>query len=192
MQSHLGQWKQPFPEEARAWKGQWIISYLSRWVIPEAVLASAETAAINFHPASPEYPGIGCNNFALYEGAKEYGATCHHMAKVVDTGTIVAVKRFAVFESDDVHSILERTYDHQLALFYEVLAEVIAGRPLPQSTERWTRPPFTRKQFNELSELDPSMSEEEMRRRIRATSYREWQPTLTVHGMKFVYRPPTK
>ncbi len=189
VQSHLGVWKQPFPDEARTWNGQWIISYLSRWVIPEAVLGTAQTAAINFHPATPEYPGIGCNNFALYEGASEYGATCHHMAKVVDTGSIIQVKRFAVLETDDVHSLLERTYDHQLALFYEVLGEVIAGRALPQSNEQWTRAPFTRKQFNELSKLDPSMSEDELRRRVRATSYREWQPTLTVHGMTFVYQP---
>ncbi len=188
VQAHFGEWKQPFPQEAREWKGQWIISYLSRWVIPESVLANAERGAINFHPASPEYPGIGCNNFALYENATEYGATCHHMARVVDTGSIIAVKRFRVFANDTVKSLLERTYDHQLALFYEVLAELVEGRPLPTSHEQWTRAPFTRKQFNELSVLDPTMSESELRRRVRATSYGPWQPTMTVHGVTFVYQ----
>src|SRR5512143_1330310 len=87
----LGRWGDPLPPEIRAWKGDYIISYLSRWVVPAELLSRARKAAINFHPASPEYPGIGCNNFALYEDAKEYGATCHHMASTVDTGKIIAV-----------------------------------------------------------------------------------------------------
>ena len=62
----------------------------------------SKTAAINFHPASPEYPGTGCNNFALYENAGEYGVTCHYMAPKADTGKIIKVKRFPVFANDDV------------------------------------------------------------------------------------------
>src|SRR4030066_251191 len=90
----LGGWGDAFPGEAREWEGDYIISYLSRWVVPEFLLSRVRKAAINFHPASPAYPGIGCNNFALYEDAKEYGVTCHHMASKGDTGAIIAVKRF--------------------------------------------------------------------------------------------------
>ncbi len=82
--------------EARSWQGDYIISYLSRWVVPAELLERARRAAVNFHPASPDYPGIGCNNFALYENAAEYGVTCHHMAPRVDSGEIIAVRRFPV------------------------------------------------------------------------------------------------
>lgn len=187
----LGRWGDPLPAEIRAWEGDYIISYLSRWVVPVDLLRRARRAAINFHPASPEYPGIGCNNFALYEGAKEYGVTCHHMAEKVDTGSIIAVKRFPVFPEDDVASLLQRTYEHQIELFFEILTLIAEDKELPTSSEKWTRPPFTRKQFNELFRITPEMSREEIARRIRAVSYQHWQPYIEIHGFRFEYKPPT-
>jgi methionyl-tRNA formyltransferase len=71
-------------------------------------LDRAKHAAFNFHPGSPDYPGIGCLNFELYEEAREYGVTCHHMVPKVDTGGIIAVKHFAIFDSDCVASLLAR------------------------------------------------------------------------------------
>jgi methionyl-tRNA formyltransferase len=153
------------------------------------LLARAKKAAINFHPASPEYPGIGCNNFALYEGAKEYGVTCHHMASKVDTGAIIAVKRFPVLVEDNVASLLKRTYEHQIELFFQVAGMMAEGRELPRSTEKWTRPPFTRVQFNELFKITPGMSQEEIARRVRAVSYGPWQPYLELEGFRFEYKP---
>ncbi|HTW32296.1 MAG TPA: formyltransferase family protein, partial [Candidatus Sulfotelmatobacter sp.] len=88
------------PEDLRWWKGDYIFSYLSPWIIPDGLLERANRAALNFHPASPDYPGIGCYNFALYDEVDTYGATCHHMAKEVDAGDIVAVKTFRVFPTD--------------------------------------------------------------------------------------------
>src|SRR5687767_10575563 len=64
----LGEWNQPLHEGVSEWRGTFIISYLSRWVVPPWLLEQALGAAINFHPGTPEYPGIGCCNFALYEG----------------------------------------------------------------------------------------------------------------------------
>jgi methionyl-tRNA formyltransferase len=186
----LGEWREPFPESFRSWRGDYIISYLSRWVVPASLIERASKAAINFHPASPEYPGIGCTNFALYEGAAEYGATCHHMAARVDTGAIIAVKRFPILASDTVASLLEKTYAKQLELFYEVTGHILKNEPLPSSRETWTRPPFSRAEFNQLSQIAPNMSPEEIAARIRATSYGPWQPTVTLGGHTFQYVPP--
>ncbi len=185
----LGRWGDPLPEEIRRWEGDYIISYLSRWVIPEELLKRAREAAINFHPASPDYPGIGCNNFALYEGAKEYGVTCHHMASKVDTGQIIAVKRFPIYPEDDVAALLKRTYVNQMALFFEIAQLMAEGKDLPVSTEKWTRPPFTRKQFNELFKITPDMNRDEIQRRVRAISYQHWQPYIEIKGFRFEYKP---
>ena len=188
----LGNWGDPLPDEIRRWEGDTIISYLSRWVVPEELLSRAKKAAINFHPASPEYPGIGCNNFALYENAKEYGATCHHMATKVDTGRIIAVKRFPVYPEDDVTALLKRTYENQIALFFEIAQMMADGKELPVSSEKWTRPPFTRKQFNELFVIKPDMSKEEITRRVRAVSYGQYQPYVEIEGFRFEYKPEAK
>jgi len=181
----LGVWGDPLPKKAADWHGDYIISYLSRWVVPAFLLERAEKAAINFHPASPNYPGIGCNNFALYENAKEYGVTCHHMEAKVDTGAIIALKRFPVHHSDDVESLLTRTYEHQLELFFEVVGGMASGQPLPTSEEQWTRKPFTREEFNALFVITPDMSEEEIARRIRAVNFKHWKPYVVLGGHTF-------
>jgi methionyl-tRNA formyltransferase len=185
----LGKWGDPLPEHIRNWEGDYIVSYLSRWVVPDDLLKRARKAAINFHPASPEYPGIGCNNFALYEDAQEYGVTCHHMAPRVDTGRIIAVRRFPVYPEDDVAALLKRTYENQIALFFEITRLMAEGKDLPVSNETWTRPPFTRKQFNELFRITPDLSKEEIARRVRAVSYGPFQPYVELEGYRFEYKP---
>lgn len=186
--AHLSKWGDPFPKEALEQSYDLVISYLSRWIVPASVLDRARVAALNFHPAPPEYPGIGCNNFALYEGAKEYGATCHHMAPKVDTGAIVAVKRFPLYPSDTVASMLVRTYDFQLAMFYEVFAHFFATGAFPSSPERWTRVPFTRKQLNALSEITLDMDADEIARRVRATTFGPFKPWVKIHGHVFEFK----
>jgi methionyl-tRNA formyltransferase len=182
---YLGKWGDPLPEDIGWWNGDYVISYLSRWVIPEYLIKKAKKAAINFHPASPSYPGIGCNNFALYEDAKEYGVTCHHMAAKVDTGKIIAVKRFPLFSTDDVSSLLLRTYDFQLTLFYEIIGKIINGEDLPLSEEQWERKPFSRKEFNELSKITPDMDFMEIKKRIRSTNFMQFKPIIEIGEYAF-------
>lgn len=184
----LGVWGDPLPEVARNWDGDYILSYLSRWVVPAYLIMRARKASINFHPAPPEYPGIGCNNFALYENAKEYGVTCHHMAPKVDTGKIIAVRRFPVSPQEGVAELLERTYEHQIALFLQIVGQLAEGKDLPRSNERWARQPYTREEFNALFLITPGMSKEEIARRIRAVSYQHWQPYVELHGYRFEYK----
>jgi methionyl-tRNA formyltransferase len=186
--AYLGTWGDPLPEGIERWKGDYIVSYLSRWVVPESLLLEAKIAAINFHPGSPDYPGIGCNNFALYEGADEYGVTCHHMGAKVDVGKIIAVKRFPVFPNDDVGSLLSRTYDFQLVLFYEIVAKILKNESLPSANETWSRKPFSRKEFNKLFHIDPAMLREEIERRVRAVSYGKFQPAIEIAGHVFEFK----
>lgn len=162
---------EPFPAELLDWEGDLIISYLAQWIIPAALLEKAKFAAINLHPGPPDYPGIGCTNFAIYNGEKEFGITCHHMQPRVDSGAIVAVRRFPVLENDTVYSITQRCYVEIIHLFYELVTGVLNGKGLPQSTETWTRKPYTRKQLNALCELSPELGQEEIERRVKATTY---------------------
>ena len=72
-----------------------LVSYLSPWIIPGKILDKTKLWNINFHPAPPEYPGIGCFNFAIYNREKSYGVTAHLMAEKVDTviisGTVTQI-----------------------------------------------------------------------------------------------------
>ena len=190
--AYFSAWGEQMPTEICDWNGDYILSYLCRWVIPLTVIQSAEKGAINFHPASPDYPGIGCNNYALYENASEYGATCHHMAGKVDTGKIIAVKRFPVFSTDDVSSLLLRTYEFQLVLFYEIVGKILNREPLPEPDEHWTRHPRSRREFNELGVITSEMTDDEVARRVRAVSYGVFQPTVDIGGFRFVLKVGTR
>lgn len=172
---------EPFPEDLYKWEGDLIISYLAQWVLPGQLLEKARIAAINLHPGPPEYPGIGCTNFAVYNNEKEFGITCHYMLAKVDSGSIIVVKRFPVFSTDTVYSITQRCYVVILYTFFELMGDFLLGKGFPESSETWTRKPFTRKQLNELCELRSDMSEEEVQRRVKATTYgdRVWAAALT-------------
>jgi methionyl-tRNA formyltransferase len=178
-------WGEPMPTEIRHWSGDYIFSYLCRWIVPASVTKMAQREAINFHPASPAYPGIGCTNYALYDNATEYGITCHHMAPKVDTGKIIAVKRFPVFPTDDVSSLLRRSYEFQLVLFYEIVGKILTNQPLPASTEQWTGRLHSREEFNTLGLISPEMSDDEIARRVKAVSYGVFQPTVDLGGFRF-------
>ena len=167
--------KDPIPDALFLWKGELIISYLSQWIIPENILSNASYAAINFHPGPPEYPGIGCTNFAIYDEAGIFGITCHHMNQRVDTGKIILVQRFPVFETDNVYSITQLCYIKILNTFIAIVNILMDGKNLPVSPEKWKRIPYIRKELNNLCKLSPKMDLHEIERRIKATTYlRPW------------------
>ena len=181
----LGEWGDALPDIALRWEGDFIFSYLSRWIVPEDLLGRARIAALNFHPAPPEYPGFGPNNFALYEGSKVFGVTCHHMDHRVDSGSIVAVSRFAVFGTDTVCTLLDRTYSYQLVLFFEIVSTILKGDELPTTQESWGPKKTTRKELDQLGIITVDMDRGEIARRLRATNFRAWKPVLSLHGFNF-------
>lgn len=158
-------------DESVYWTGDWIISYLSPWIIPEYVLKRAAKGAINFHPGPPEYPGIGCTNFAIYDQVNTFGVTCHHMNEKVDTGSIIRVKRFTLFDSDTVWSLTQRSYGYMLSMFYDIASLILAGEDLPVSDDFWRAIPFTREELNELCRVTHYMTPDVIKRRIKATEF---------------------
>jgi methionyl-tRNA formyltransferase len=180
----------PLPPEVLEWNGDLMISFISSWIYPQTLLDNATYAAINFHPGSPEYPGTGCTNFAIYNGETQYGVTCHHMKATVDSGNIVAVKRFPLNGDDNVFNVTEKCYQLIEDMFYEVMECILQGRGIPQSDEKWARKPYTRKQLNELCEIRPDMTDEEIDKRIRATTFGNeiWAYTM-IGNRKFLLQP---
>lgn len=180
------------PSDAANWRGDYIISFLSPFVLPQEMLDRATKAAINFHPGPPEYPGIGCTNFAIYDEVSEFGITCHHMARAVDTGPVIDVRRFPVTMNDSVLDLTLRCYDHILECFEDIIEVISEGRDLPVSDEHWTRRAYTRRELNELCRIESEMSEREIKRRIRATVFPNAPgPFIELYGARFEYRAPS-
>lgn len=182
-----------FPEEAKSLTPDLLISYISSWIIPAELIGNTKNWAVNFHPGPPEYPGTGCTNFALYNEVTEYGVTAHLMEATVDTGSIFAVKRFDVSSSDSVQSVTNRSYDALIEVFKITIDSLVSNGVLPESDEVWKAKPTTRKQLDALCKIEPSMSEVEIRKRVRAT-YFPGKPGAYIElaGHKFCHKEEEK
>ena len=167
----LGNAQEPIKQDIYDGAYDYIISYISPWIVPERALKKVKIAAINLHPGPPEYPGIGCTNFAVYNNESEFGITVHHMKARVDSGRIIAVERFPIFEADTVYSLTQRCYAFIYIAFIKTLNAIVKGEPLPESSEVWKRDPYTRKELNDLCRITGGMDDEEIRKRIKATTY---------------------
>ena len=166
-----GQRGEKFPESAFKVDQDVLVSYLAPWVVPKAILNKTVLWNINFHPGPPEYPGIGCFNFAIYNGEKSYGVTAHIMEEKVDSGGIIAVRRFEVSEEESVYSLSMKSYRHMLKLFIEVMDSVLINKKLPESGEAWARTAYKRSELEALCRIDPDMTKDEVERRVKATKY---------------------
>ncbi len=161
-----------------------LTSFLFPFVIPAHIL-NAAAGRFNFHPGPPEYPGIGCYNFALYDGATTYGSTLHIMDPTPDTGKILAVDLFPIDpDRETVESLRNKTCARMLLLLAEFLR---CDRMVPPRVTGWTRKPYTRADLDVLCELTPDMDAAEMARRIRATTY-PGKPgaVLKFNGLEFI------
>ena len=119
--------------------------------------------------------------------SKTYGTTCHHMGSFPDSGKIVACRRFEIDSTYDLIKLREKTLLHTLQLFYSILDLIIAGDPLPQSKEVWSRPLRRQSDFQaDLMHVDFDMSLDEIIRRLRAVSHPRYAgPFITLQGERF-------
>ena len=167
-----------------------IISYISPWIVPKSMLSKTTYWNINFHPGPPEYPGIGCFNFAIYDSAYEFGSTAHIMDPKVDSGKIIGVKRFKMKKDETVETLSLKTYKAQLNLFKKIMKTIIIKKSLPKSEEKWKRGAYKRIELEKLSEINLNMPEKEIQKRIRATYYNgKPAPFIKIFGHKFEYNP---
>jgi methionyl-tRNA formyltransferase len=186
---YFGNINSKFPKDIINLEYDFLISYLSPWIIPEHILSKAKLGAINFHPGPPDYPGIGCFNFALYDNVASYGVTCHFMEKKVDTGKIIAVRRFKIYSQDTVSTLAEKSYTHMSTLFYDIIDKICSGEQINfDPNEQWKQRPRTRKELNSLCEINIDMKPEELSKRIRATVFPNMPgPKICLHNHIFNY-----
>lgn len=149
-------------------------------------------AAINFHPAPPEYPGSGCINFALYDDVTEYGVTAHIINEKVDNGQILEVRRFPVNSCDDLPSVLMRTHSelsHLCADFmngiYTKGSKFIDEKINASGEEKWNGKARRLKELDALRTISLNISEKELKKIIRSTYIEGYPPKIELHGFNF-------
>lgn len=124
-----------------------MLNFLSAPRVPQAELDKFGKA-INFHPAPPEYPGVGSASIALYDHRPTHGVTAHLMTDRFDDGQVLMVRRFPIDRSWGYKTLWERSLQENLALFKEVVGRLVTGASFNTNlADGWKRKAITRAQF---------------------------------------------
>jgi methionyl-tRNA formyltransferase len=187
------------PEFINSWKGDFIFSFRSLYILPKFLLDNASIAAVNFHPAPVEYPGSGCINFALYDEAKEYGVTAHMMNEKIDNGLILECRRFPILPKDTVITLLDRTHLELLNLFIDLAPKLIKGgenylnEMISKSChESWTGLAKKIEDLDNLLDIPLDISKADLERIVRAVYTVSFPPFIKLHGYQIVLKSPSK
>jgi methionyl-tRNA formyltransferase len=107
-----------------------LIAFVTAEIVPPSVLARLGYGAFNFHPGPPSYPGWAPAHFALYDQAREFGATLNVMVEQVDAGPILDVAFFPIPADISVFGLEGLAYAHLAQLFWRG-AKSLATDPEP-------------------------------------------------------------
>jgi methionyl-tRNA formyltransferase len=174
--------------EPRLLKQARLVAYATGVVVPPRVLGELGHGAYNFHPGPPRYPGLAPAQFAVYDGASEFGATAHIMIERVDAGPIVGAELFQVPSNIDVLGLEALAYLHLVRLFRR-LAKALATQPEPlqELPIRWSGRKSSRRSYAAMCDINVDITKEELARRIRAFDHNKLglHPTVRLHGLEF-------
>ena len=150
--------------------------------------------AINLHMAPlPEYRGCNQFSFAIIDNAKEFGTTLHQLEEGIDSGAIIAERRFPIPDNCFVGELYDLTFKESVRLFQKKINDILCGKYtlIPQEElipKRGTSIHY-RKDIDTIKRIDWSWPKEKILRHIRATSMKGFEPPYTTIYGKKIYFP---
>tara|TARA_B100000686_G_C16632441_1_gene885449 strand:- start:108 stop:770 length:663 start_codon:yes stop_codon:yes gene_type:complete len=167
-----------------------LISYGTSVIVPKWIIEKPTLSSVNLHAASPKYPGRDPHHFAVYEGATTYGATLHYMAATVDSGPIIDVDLFGVLKDSKPVDLLYNANESALKLLEKYIPQFLNGNiPEPNMQFKWEGKKRSRKDFLDLCEIRPGISEAEFQRRLQACQMEGYENLFTeIRGHRFTYK----
>jgi methionyl-tRNA formyltransferase len=168
-------------------KIDFLISFGSGTVIPERIVNDKNFMSLNIHAGSPEYPGRDPHHFAIYNNAKQYGATLHLMHEKVDSGPIIDIEIFNVPKNitpDRLLGLANKAGWKILKRFFKKISEENKVNFLKSA--KWGKNKTTRKMFYELCNIPLNITEEEFKKRLVATSSKNYNNLfIDIYGHRF-------
>ena len=164
-----------------------LLSFGTGVIVPPEILGLPNLLALNVHAASPQYPGRDPHHFAIYDRAREYGATIHYMTREVDAGPIVDVEMFDVPTGMTPLGLLEHANEAGLKLIARLFRRLRKNEiPGPMAGIAWGARKFTRRMFLDLCRVDCAMPAEEFTRRMSAVEMPGYNNLyIDLHGYRF-------
>lgn len=137
-------------------------------ILPEDVLNVPKYGSINVHASIlPKYRGAAPINRAILNGERETGVTIMHMAKKLDSGDIISVRRTPITPEDDAETLFARLAELGADLLSETIPAILDGTATrtPQDDAEST---YAAMLSRELSPIDWNKPAESVYNQIRA------------------------
>lgn len=165
-----------------------LVAFTTGVIVPSRILNALGYGAYNFHPGPADYPGWAPAHFALYDGAKTFGATAHVMEPRVDCGAIVGEEAFDIPDGIEVRGLEQMAFVRLAYLFWRMSRDIAcSAAPLTELPTAWSGIKSTKRMYAAMCDMPADITEVEMKRRIRAfhDDFRGIPLTVTLHGMRF-------
>ncbi len=173
-------------------KIDYIICFRSFVIVKKKLLKMAKIAAINFHPGTPKYRGIGCINFALYNNEKFFGSTAHLMNEKIDNGKIIDVKYFKIKKNNNLAECLDKTHEIMLKQAKALLKIIFSDTERldilikNNKIKKWSKILYKRIDLNNLYKINHNINKNKLEVIKRATLYKNFKPYILLHNNKFI------
>ncbi len=97
-------------------------------ILPEDVLNVPRLGSINVHASIlPKYRGAAPINRAILDGERETGVTIMHMAKKLDAGDIISVRKTEIGRDEDAEQLFARLAELGAELLCETIPSIVDG-----------------------------------------------------------------
>ncbi len=146
----------------------WVTDY--RYLLPAAVVGLAPRGAVNLHPSLlPRYRGRASINWAIIRGETELGLSAHWIDAGMDTGNILAQRRYTLGPDEDVGDALAKLYPLYEAITADVMAQIARGPVAGTPQDHAAATEFPRRR-PEDGAIDWDRPAQEIRNLIRAVA----------------------
>ena len=150
-------------------------------ILPEDVLEVAKLGSVNVHASVlPKYRGAAPINWAILNGERETGVTIMYMAKRLDAGDMICVKKTPIAPDEDAEALFARLAEFGAELLSETIpaiADGTAGRTPQNDAEATYASMLTR----EMSPIDWSKDAETVVNQVRGLT--PWPcASMTIDG----------
>lgn len=136
-------------------------------ILPEDILAVPPYGSINVHSSVlPQYRGAAPINWAILDGLQETGVTIMYMAKELDAGDVICVKKTEILPDENAQELTSRLALLGADALEEAVKQIAAGtaQRTPQDHSAFTYAPMLSK---ELSPMDFTRSAQTLHDQVR-------------------------
>ncbi len=170
----------------------YIFCFRSFYILKNNILKRVNKAAINFHPGPPEYRGMGCVNYALYNNSKFYGCTAHLINEKLDNGKIIDVKKFKINKRNSISQVLRKTYITMNGMAISVIKNIkknpnfVENQIFKNKDIKWSNKIKKLKDLNNFYQINKNIKKKDFLNKIRATDTPNFKPYIKLYGKKFI------